>query len=237
MPMGRQISIGKDEKGNAVWLDIETHQLVAGQSGSGKSIAMTGLILELLRKFPESKLYLLDLKQVEFALWEGVRNVEVVTDIKDMLNVLTEVDVLMNFRYKVMKKIRSRKWAGEHTYVFIDELGDVILNEDKQIAKQIRQILERLARMGRAAGIHLIVATQYPTKEVIPMQVKMNSDKLCLKCKSDIGYRVVMDKKYYDLRGKGDAVYEDGLGNVTRFQVNYYDDDTVDKFISTKMEG
>ena len=216
------INIGTD-------IDLKSHLLIGGESGSGKSVAMNGLIIECLMDNPQNEVYLFDPKLVEFNRYKNIA--PVFTKIADMSDALSSLHRVMMDRYDIMSDSGLVEWSDGHIYIFIDEYGAIKNYHNKVIAKKIQNIVEDIAMMGRAAGVHLIIATQYPTREVVNMQLKMNCQKLVLRCNSDIGYRVMSDKKYYDLKGNGDAYLVDAQSRVTRFQVNYYSNELVTEFI------
>lgn len=211
-------------------MEIKTHMLIAGESNSGKSVTMNGLIIEVLLENPENEIYLFDLKLVEFNRYRHIA--PIYTNIREMADKLEELHMIMMQRYQIMANSDEIEWQAGHIYIFIDELADITSHENKVLSKEIQNRLSSIARMGRAAGVHLVMATQYPTKQVIPMQIKMNTQKICLKCNSDIGYRVMLDRKYCDLKGNGDALYQDHKGDITHFQVNYYSNEVVKEFIN-----
>lgn len=209
-----------------------THLLIAGESGSGKSVLMNGLIQEC--GLHAQYIALFDLKMTEFGRYENI--FDTYTDIESMSDAIDTLHDMMMNRFKEMKRQGISLWNGGHTYIFIDEYGDIVTHENKTLAKNIQNKVASIARMGRAAKMHLIIATQYPTKDVVNMQLKMNCQKICLKCNSDIGYRVMLDKKYIDLKGHGDALFQNRQGEVIHFQVLNYTDDAINGTIKATEE-
>lgn len=210
-------------------INLDTHILVAGETGSGKSVCMNALISEIYKKGPPAELYLIDLKYVEFSKYKQL-NIPVYTDIENAAMIISRIHNKMMRRYREIAAGNDcRAWP---VYLFIDEYAEITAHENKKLSKRIIEKMNSLARLGRAANIHIIIATQYPVKSVVSMQLKMNCQKICMRCNSDIGYRVILDKSGYNLRGRGDAVYIDNYGTETRFQVIA----ATEKYINTFIE-
>ena len=216
-------------------IDINAHIVIGGESGSGKSNTMNALIYECYRQSVKNRLYLFDLKLVEFNRYRKI--LPVYTTIEAMSEAINALHKEMMDRYTIMSRSDEVSWSDGHIYIFIDELGDVLQNENKVLAKNIKNKIESIARMGRAAGVHLIVATQYVIKANVPMNLKMNCQKLVLRCNSDIGYRVIIDRKYYDLKGKGDAYIVRNDGSIEHFQVPYYSNEFVKGWVKQVSEA
>ena len=185
-----------EKEGAACLVDIEKspHLLVAGATGSGKSVLMHNIIISLLMKNTpkDAQLVIIDPKRVELSfyknstmLWKPIA--KETEEIKLVLSALIEE---MENRYKEMEEKSIRKWTGKKLYVFIDEFADLVMTSDKSTYKYI----VRLAQLARAAGIHLIIATQSPRREVITGMLKNNiPTRICLKVKSGIDSRIVLD--------------------------------------------
>lgn len=215
-------------------IDLRSHLIIGGESGSGKSVAMNGLIYECYRESPQNRIYLFDLKLVEFNRYRKI--LPVYTTIEAMSEAIDNLHNEMMNRYQIMCNSDMVECQHGHIYIFIDEMGDVLNNENRVLARNLKNKIESIARMGRAAGVHLIVATQYVVKANVPMNLKMNCQKLVLRCNSDIGYRVISDKKYYDLKGKGDAYIIKSDGTIEHFQVPFYSNDFVKSWVQQVSE-
>ena len=216
-------------------VSLETHLLIAGETGSGKSVLMNALITEIFLQDPKNRLYLFDLKMVEFSRYKKI-GIPVYTDINTMYKALKVLHNEMMMKYEKMSAAGIVNDTKQNTYIFIDEIAEITFHENKEIAKKCISLVNSFARIGRAAGYHIITATQYPTAKTVSMQLKMNCQKLCLRCNSDIGYRVMLDKKMYDLRGRGDCIYIDNYGNVNRFQVIAATESYINEFITECMK-
>ena len=216
-------------------INLETHLLIAGETGSGKSVLMNALITEIFLQDPKNRLYLFDLKMVEFSRYKKI-GIPVYTDINTMYKALKALHNEMMMKYERMSAAGIVNDTKQNTYIFIDEIAEITFHENKEIAKKCISIINSFARIGRAAGYHIITATQYPTSKTVSMQLKMNCQKLCLRCNSDIGYRVMLDKKVCDLNGKGDCLYLDNYGNLSRFQVIAATESYINEFIMECMK-
>ena len=201
------------------------HTIIGGATGNGKSVAMNGYLLSVMQQYSNSaEYYLFDIKRVEFARYQSI--LPVYKTIEDIEHALKYLHQRMMDKYEEMEAKGEIK-SDEYVFIFIDEIGVLLNHRDRVRAKAIKSYIEDFAMLGRAAGFFLICATQYVVKECVPMIVKMQSQKIVLKCDSDIGYRVMSDRKYYDLQGPGDAYIKLESGEVKRFQVNYYSDELV----------
>jgi DNA segregation ATPase FtsK/SpoIIIE-like protein len=198
---------GIDEKNNKVILDLSTlpHLLIAGATGTGKSIFIHDLILSLLTQ--DNNLLLIDPKIVELSLYKNTRGVNVITDISTVIPALENAYNLMIERYKQLE--RSGETDAHNIYkpyiIIIDELSDIMLN--KETKKQAELLISKIAAMGRAANIHLIIATQRPSVNVLTGLIKANIPaRISFTCASAIDSRCILDRKGAEtLQGKGDA--------------------------------
>lgn len=169
----------------------QPHTLIAGATGSGKSTVINGLIYTALFLPPdECKLVLCDPKMVELARYaplpHTLRHGQTIPEIMDALR---ETGAVMDSRFRRMKREGKRETEEPHIYVFIDEYADLVLNCTK---KQLK-IVQHIAELGRAAHVHLIVATQAPSRQVITAPIAVNMTcKIALRCDSAIESRQIL---------------------------------------------
>lgn len=213
-----KVAIGKKTDGTSVLANIEKmpHMLIAGTTGSGKSVMMHQLIVSLLINHrPEDlQLYLVDPKMVEMPLYQPLRNCKIVSTTEGAVKLLDDLCVEMDRRYMLLSRNRCRdidsynstaKKPMNRIVVFIDELADLILTSRKAVEKSI----VRIAQKARACGIHLVLATQRPDRNVVTGLIKTNIPvKACLSVNTDIDSRIVLDRGGAEkLVGKGDMLY------------------------------
>jgi len=207
---GKQTAcIGIDLSGKQVLLDFKnlSHVLVAGTTGSGKSVLLNSLIasLHFTTSPDDMMLFLVDCKQVEMSAFKRYKTVaQVINDVdttKDLLSTMCDV---MDSRYRTMETTGLKRWNGTEYYIVIDELADLMLTS----GYEIEQYLIRLAQKSRAAGIHLILATQRPTVNVITGLIKANiPTRIALKVASVRDSMVIIDHKGAEkLTGNGDGL-------------------------------
>ena len=153
----------------------QPHVLIGGTTGSGKSVALNGVLRSLMRFTPdEIQLVLIDPKGVELADWEAVpHTLGRFCDPGEIANAIHTMAEYMENRFKRMKESGLKRWDGADVYIVIDEYVDIRLN----CSKEVRQDIIRIACKGRAAGIHLIVCTQRPTRDIIDGALRA-----CLPC-------------------------------------------------------
>ncbi|MDE6774763.1 MAG: DNA translocase FtsK, partial [Ruminococcus sp.] len=229
-------AVGKDITGNAIIGDITKmpHVIIAGTTGSGKSVCTRSIIMSILynAKPDEVKMILIDPKVVEFKVFENLPHllIPIVTDVKKAAGALNWAVNEMMRRYNTfadsgVNDLKSyNEFAKEEeitpmpqVVVFIDELADMMLVAGKDVEDSIC----RLAQMGRAAGIHLVVATQRPTTDVITGLIKANiPSRIALSVKSQIDSRTIIDMGGADkLLGNGDMLYMPiGVSKPVRIQ-------------------
>lgn len=220
--------------GDGVLLDMAKapHVLIAGTTGSGKSCMMHAIICSLLAKnTPSSARFLLiDPKRVEFFDYKNHPMLwcPVVTDTDEALTALNKAVKEMEDRFAYMEENGQRIWQGAKLYIFIDEVADLMLTT----GKKAEHLITRLAQKGRAAGIHMVLATQQPTVKVLPSVIKANCPtRIALKVRTTSDSRVILDHKGAEtLRGCGDAILSDVYGNETRFQGGYLSDEELRTF-------
>lgn len=199
--------IGCDNNGNLITLEFGKipHILVAGTTGSGKSVLLNTLIASMYHTtMPKYfKLYIIDTKRVSFEAFRSKDNVELIDEVDKAKETLKFLVSVMEKRYVEMQQDNSIKFR--QMFVIVDELADLVLSSETE---EITQYLIRLSQKARACGIHLILATQRPTVNVVNGLLKANLDcRLCLKVASVRDSIVVLDHKGADkLLGKGDVL-------------------------------
>ncbi len=244
-------AVGKDIGGNCIVGNISQlpHMLIAGTTGSGKSVCMNSIIISLLYKAqPEDvKLIMIDPKMVELGVYNGIPHllIPVVTDPKKAAGSLQWAVVEMLRRYRSMSDAGVRdlesynsmigsELEGEklpQIVVIIDELADLML----VAAKEVEESICRIAQMGRAAGIHLIIATQRPSADVITGLMKANiPSRIAFSVASAMESRIILDTQGAEkLVGKGDMLYSPiGSGKPQRVQGCFVSDTEVEAVAS-----
>ena len=240
-------AVGKDISGACVVGDISKlpHMLIAGTTGSGKSVCMNSIIISLLYKAKpeEVKLIMVDPKMVELGIYNGIPHllIPVVTDPKKAAGSLQWAVTEMMRRYKTMSDAGVRdlesfnrivESAGEgeplpQIVVIIDELADLML----VAAKEVEESICRIAQMGRAAGMHLIIATQRPSADVITGLMKANiPSRIAFAVASSMESRIILDTQGAEkLVGRGDMLYAPlGKGKPKRIQGCFVSDSEVE---------
>jgi S-DNA-T family DNA segregation ATPase FtsK/SpoIIIE len=215
------VGLGKDISGRAVFLDLAEmpHLLVAGTTGSGKSVMLNGLLTSLLMTTDprQVKMVLIDPKRVELSLFGRVPHLitPVVTDVKKASNALSWAVAEMERRYEVLERMGTRSLEGyndrsetpmPYVVIVIDELADLMM----QAAAKVEDSIIRLAQKARAVGIHLVVATQRPSVDVITGMIKANiPSRIAFAVSSQVDSRVIMDTPGAEaLLGMGDMLYK-----------------------------
>lgn len=221
------VPIGKDIEGNSVYGDIAKmpHMLVAGTTGSGKSVFINGIITSLLMKNTpyDLKMILIDPKMVEFRRYENLKYVKYVTEKEKAIGVLNSLCQEMDKRYKIMANNGCReidtynqKFPNKRMpkiILVVDEMADMMVN--KKYGRQVEANIIRIAQKARASGIHMILATQKPNKEVVTGLIKANIPcRVCLSVTSRTDSMIVLDQTGAEkLQGNGDMLYLDGINN------------------------
>lgn len=267
------MGLGKDIEGKPVVADLAKmpHVLVAGTTGSGKSVGINAMILSLLYKAEakDVRLLMIDPKMLEMSVYEGIPHLlaPVVTDMKQAANGLNWCVAEMERRYKLMSKLGVRNLAGynakiseahakgeiignpfsltpespeplqrlPHIVIVIDELADLMM----VVGKKIEELIARLAQKARAAGIHLILATQRPSVDVITGLIKANiPTRIAFQVSSKIDSRTVLDQMGAEsLLGMGDMLYmASGTGLPIRVHGAFVSDDEVHRVVSYLKE-
>lgn len=239
--------IGKDIAGNCVYCDIAKmpHLLVAGTTGSGKSVCMNSIITSILyrAKPDEVKFLMIDPKQVEFSKYANIPHllVPVVTDPRKAAGALGWAVSEMLQRYQKLSQVGVRDIEGYNKYVqkhedmesmpkiciFIDEFADLMMAAPKEVEDSVC----RLAQMARAVGMHLVIATQRPSVDVITGLIKANiSSRIALTVSSQIDSRTILDAAGAEkLLGHGDMLYNPiGASKPLRVQGCFISDEEVE---------
>ena len=209
------------------------HLLIAGTTGSGKSIMIHSIIASLLyTSTPDHiRLIMIDAKRVKLSRYARLPHTyKVATDMKEVPDLLEALTDLMDRRYKHMQAAGVRSYRGTKIVVIIDELADTILQSPKRVEASI----VRLAQLGRAAGIHLIVATQRPTREVVTGLIKSNlPSRITLKVPAVRDSMNTIDAKGGEsLAGRGDGLYKSGSGTeILRVQGPYISPAEIERLI------
>ncbi len=253
---GLVVAVGRDLAGNVVYLDLESttpHALIAGTTGGGKSVLENVLIASLLTYYSpdDVQLLLIDPKKVEFSMYNGIPHLlsPVVTEAKEAAAALLHVQDEMKQRYELFSKLGVRnikeyrklrqKQISEGNWslplipsivAIIDEFA-ALMEMAKQIEEELEKspesIVDQIAALGRAAGIHLVVATQYPIAEVVTSTIKANlSAKIAFVMPSRTNSQVVLDQPGAEtLEGRGDAIYKSPDHPSLRTQGAFMTDD------------
>ncbi|MBR4692668.1 MAG: DNA translocase FtsK [Oscillospiraceae bacterium] len=248
-------AIGKDIGGEPIVGDIAKlpHLLIAGTTGSGKSVCMNCLILSLLYKSsPEDvRLIMIDPKMIELGVYNGIPHllIPVVTDPKKAAGALQWSVMEMMKRYALIADSGARDLASYNKLmekteggqklpkiaILIDELADLMMTA----AKEVEESICRIAQMGRAAGIHLVIATQRPSADVITGLMKANiSSRIAFAVDSALNSRIILDASGAEkLVGKGDMLYAPiGAGKPTRIQGAFVTDEEREEVINFVKE-
>ena len=267
------VSLGKDIAGNPVVADLAKmpHLLVAGTTGSGKSVGINAMLMSILYKADPSqvRMILIDPKMLEMSVYEGIPHLlaPVVTDMRQAGHALNWCVGEMERRYKLMSKLGVRNLAGYNAkiadaekreefipnpfsltpdapeplsklpiiVVVIDELADLMM----VVGKKIEELIARLAQKARAAGIHLVLATQRPSVDVITGLIKANiPSRIAFQVSSKIDSRTILDQMGAEtLLGQGDMLYLPAGTNLPqRVHGAYVADDEVHKVVTSWRE-
>ena len=256
-----EVAIGKDVEGNCVVEDLARmpHVLIAGTTGSGKSVCVNSMIMSILmRATPdEVRFIMIDPTRVEFMPYSGIPHlyVPVVTEPKEASSALSWAVAEMERRLKVMSKAGAREikqynakaeegavdsdgntvTSMPYIVIVIDELADLMMN----VGKEVEFSISRLAQLARAAGIHLIIATQRPSTNVVTGLIKANiTSRIALSVASGIDSRVILDATGAEnLIGHGDMLFnKPELAKPVRLQGCYTDDKELEAVVSFLKE-
>ena len=238
------ICIGKDISGNIEVIDLSKtpHLLVAGTTGSGKSVFINTLLASILYKFSpkELRLILIDPKMLELSVYNDIAHLltPVVTEPKKAIIALKWVCKEMERRYSLMNEENTRSLEGynqksieklPYIVVFIDEMADLMMTA----GKEVEHYVQRLAQMARACGIHLVMATQRPSVDIITGSIKANfPSRISFQVASKYDSRTVLGEIGAEqLLGNGDMLMSKNGGNIIRYQSAFISDNEVNKLI------
>lgn len=275
---GIQLVLGKDIAGNPVFADLAKmpHLLIAGTTGSGKSVSINGMVLSILFRFKpnECKLILIDPKMLELSVYADIPHllIPVVTEPQKAVKALHWAVSEMELRYRNMAKFGVRnidgfnsklKNAGDnpdllirkiqvgfdpktsqpvfetqkldfepmpYIVIVVDEMADLMT----VAGKDVEVAIQRLAQMARAAGIHLIMATQRPSVDVITGTIKANfPTRISFQVTSKIDSRTILSEQGAEqLLGQGDMLYMSGAGRLQRVHGSFVDDDEIERVVN-----
>ena len=236
------IALGKNISGNPIIGDLTSmpHLLIAGTTGSGKSVCINTIILSLLyRHTPDKcKFILIDPKMLELSTYEGIPHLlcPVITEAKKAASVLGWVVKEMENRYRLMTKEGVRNIDGYNSkhklpmpfiVVVVDEMSDLML----VAGKEIESYIQKLSQMARAAGIHIIMATQRPSVDVITGTIKANfPTRISFQVTSKIDSRTILGEQGAEqLLGKGDMLYMSSANKIVRIHAPFVSDNEIEK--------
>lgn len=212
--------LGQTIDGQKVWMDLAAnpHMLIAGTTGSGKSTLLHNIIANLFN-YSDVDLYLVDPKQIEFMEYEQIKGhlVKVMTTYVETCNMLRGHIEIMEERYARLREVNVR---FKPIVIIIDEFADLMLQD---VNNEFHDLVCRLASKCRAVGMHLILATQRPSVNVISGSIKANFPaRIACRVASHIDSRVILDAVGAEgLMGKGDALLRDSFRQLERFQIAY----------------
>ena len=236
------IALGKNISGVPITDDLSsmTHLLIAGTTGSGKSVCINTIILSLLYKHSpdKCKFILIDPKMLELSTYEGIPHLlcPVITEAKRAASVLGWVVKEMENRYRLMTKVGVRNIDGynekhklpmPYIVVIVDEMSDLML----VAGKEIENYIQKLSQMARAAGIHIIMATQRPSVDVITGTIKANfPTRISFQVTSKIDSRTILGEQGAEqLLGKGDMLYMSSANKIVRIHAPFVSENEIEK--------
>ena len=258
---GLSVALGKDLNGNAVNADIldMQHVLIGGSTGSGKSASINSMITSLIQSYPPDlvKLILIDPKKVELKAYAGLPHLaqDIITSPHDADVALKKLCETMDKRYDTFSKVGVKdiksynnlvdRYNAEHPdkpqkympyiVVVIDELADLMMTAGKSVEASI----QRIAQLARAAGIHLIVATQRPSADIVTGPINTNiQSRIAFATPSNVDSRVILDQGGAEnLLGKGDMLFKPtGESSPRRLQGTFVSDDQIEDIVNKVKE-
>ena len=239
------IALGKSISGAPIIGDLTSmpHLLIAGTTGSGKSVCINTIIVSLLFKLDPNlcKLILIDPKMLELTAYEGIPHLltPVITDAKKATSALGWAVKEMNSRYKLMSKVGVRNIDGYNSkhklkmpyiVLIVDEMSDLML----VAGKEIENYIQKLSQMARAAGIHIIMATQRPSVDVITGTIKANfPTRISFQVSSKIDSRTILGEQGAEqLLGKGDMLFMSSANRIVRIHGPYVSESEIERITS-----
>jgi S-DNA-T family DNA segregation ATPase FtsK/SpoIIIE len=240
------IALGKSISGMPIVGDLTSmpHLLIAGTTGSGKSVCINTIIVSLLYKLSPDlcKFILIDPKMLELSTYEGIPHLltPVITDAKKATSALAWTVKEMNSRYKLMSKVGVRNIDGYNTkhklkmpyiVVVVDEMSDLML----VAGKEIENYIQKLSQMARAAGIHIIMATQRPSVDVITGTIKANfPTRISFQVSSKIDSRTILGEQGAEqLLGKGDMLFMSSANRIVRIHGPFVSEEEIGKIVNS----
>jgi len=240
------IALGKSISGMPIVGDLTSmpHLLIAGTTGSGKSVCINTIIVSLLYKLNPDlcKFILIDPKMLELSTYEGIPHLltPVITDAKKATSALAWTVKEMNSRYKLMSKVGVRNIDGynakhklkmPYIVVVVDEMSDLML----VAGKEIENYIQKLSQMARAAGIHIIMATQRPSVDVITGTIKANfPTRVSFQVSSKIDSRTILGEQGAEqLLGKGDMLFMSSANRIVRIHGPFVSENEIEKIVNS----
>jgi len=240
------IALGKSISGMPIVGDLTSmpHLLIAGTTGSGKSVCINTIIVSLLYKLSPDlcKFILIDPKMLELSTYEGIPHLltPVITDAKKATSALAWTVKEMNSRYKLMSKVGVRNIDGynakhklkmPYIVVVVDEMSDLML----VAGKEIENYIQKLSQMARAAGIHIIMATQRPSVDVITGTIKANfPTRISFQVSSKIDSRTILGEQGAEqLLGKGDMLFMSSANRIVRIHGPFVSEQEIEQIVNS----
>lgn len=234
--------LGHTQAGDPLLLRVSSqpHVLIAGASGSGKSSLMHAIILSLaaVSGHTRPQFAFIDVKRVEFSIYTASRFPMALyprpaCDLSDIRSRLTDISNLIDNRYKSMEKRNLALWDGQKIYIMIDELADLVIGHRDILADLIH-----ICQIGRAAGVHVIAATQVPSRATIPTLLQVNMPAhIALRVSSPIESRIIIgDAAATDLCNPGDLILDTADGSRAVGHADYYARDDIARILASMTE-
>ena len=204
------------------------HILIAGETGSGKSMMMHNIIAEAVLQYTDAAMVLIDPKMVEFRVYRNNSHLwcKIANTPEEALQTLAKVLEEVQIRYQVLERTGARS-GGDPLFVFIDELADLMYAS----RKETERLISRIAALGRACNVHLVCATQTPRACVVSGMIKANlGTRIALACASSVDSRVILDQSGAELlrRDGGYGIYKNGL-DCEVFRGYYVPDEQIEE--------